>query len=245
MNHYEILFIYNSEEASKGKELFEKCLNKVKEEKGTVHRSEDIGSRKLAYEINECKRGNYYLLNIECEPSSIDSISELFKFNEDILRSSILKRKKEETSESVLLKQTKASGTQQLEQTEEFSASSDPKKSVTEKVVETTKAVTEKVTEEVKEIVEKTEEISEEVVESTKEVVEEVVESTKEVVEEAKEIVEKAEEVIEEVVESAKEAVEEVVESTKDVVEEAAEEVKEKTKGVFAKVKDAFTSDKK
>ena len=240
MNHYEILFIYNSEEASKGKELFEKCLNKVKEEKGTVHRSEDIGSRKLAYEINECKRGNYYLLNIECEPSSIDSISELFKFNEDILRSSILKRKKEETSESVLLKQTKASGTQ-LEHAEEFSASSDPKKSVTEKVVETTKAVAEKATEEAKEIVEKTEEIAEEVVESTKE----VVESTKEVVEEAKEIVEKAEEVIEEVVESAKEAVEEVVESTKDIVEEAAEEVKEKTKGVFAKVKDAFTSDKK
>tara|TARA_B100001029_G_scaffold24296_1_gene16914 strand:+ start:719 stop:1420 length:702 start_codon:yes stop_codon:yes gene_type:complete len=233
MNHYEILFIYNSEEASKGKELFEKCLNKVKEEKGTVHRSEDIGSRKLAYEINECKRGNYYLLNIECEPSSIDSISELFKFNEDILRSSILKRKKEETSESVLLKQTKASGTQ-LEHAEEFSASSDPKKSVTEKVVETTKAVAEKATEEAKEIVEKTEEIAEE-----------VVESTKEVVEEAKEIVEKAEEVIEEVVESAKEAVEEVVESTKDIVEEAAEEVKEKTKGVFAKVKDAFTSDKK
>ena len=233
MNHYEILFIYNSEEASKGKELFEKCLNKVKEEKGTVHRSEDIGSRKLAYEINECKRGNYYLLNIECEPSSIDSISELFKFNEDILRSSILKRKKEETSESVLLKQTKASGTQ-LEHAEEFSASSDPKKSVTEKVVETTKAVAEKATEEAKEIVEKTEEIAEE-----------VVESTKEVVEEAKEIVEKAEEVIEEVVESAKEAVEEVVESTKDVVEEAAEEVKEKNKGVFAKVKDAFTSDKK
>tara|TARA_Y100000817_G_scaffold312952_1_gene307928 strand:- start:541 stop:1242 length:702 start_codon:yes stop_codon:yes gene_type:complete len=233
MNHYEILFIYNSEEASKGKELFEKCLNKVKEEKGTVHRSEDIGSRKLAYEINECKRGNYYLLNIECEPSSIDSISELFKFNEDILRSSILKRKKEETSESVLLKQTKASGTQ-LEHAEEFSASSDPKKSMTEKVVETTKAVAEKATEEAKEIVEKTEEIAEE-----------VVESTKEVVEEAKEIVEKAEEVIEEVVESAKEAVEEVVESTKDIVEEAAEEVKEKTKGVFAKVKDAFTSDKK
>lgn len=233
MNHYEILFIYNSEEASKGKELFEKCLNKVKEEKGTVHRSEDIGSRKLAYEINECKRGNYYLLNIECEPSSIDSISELFKFNEDILRSSILKRKKEETSESVLLKQTKASGTQ-LEHAEEFSASSDSKKSVTEKVVETTKAVAEKATEEAKEIVEKTEEIAEE-----------VVESTKEVVEEAKEIVEKAEEVIEEVVESAKEAVEEVVESTKDIVEEAAEEVKEKTKGVFAKVKDAFTSDKK
>ena len=233
MNHYEILFIYNSEEASKGKELFEKCLNKIKEEKGTVHRSEDIGSRKLAYEINECRRGNYYLLNIECEPSSIDSISELFKFNEDILRSSILKRKKEETSESVLLKQTKASGTQ-LEHAEEFSASSDPKKSVTEKVVETTKAVAEKATEEAKEIVEKTEEIAEE-----------VVESTKEVVEEAKEIVEKAEEVIEEVVESAKEAVEEVVESTKDIVEEAAEEVKEKTKGVFAKVKDAFTSDKK
>lgn len=233
MNHYEILFIYNSEEASKGKELFEKCLNKVKEEKGTVHRSEDIGSRKLAYEINECKRGNYYLLNIECEPSSIDSISELFKFNEDILRSSILKRKKEETSESVLLKQTKASGTQ-LEHAEEFSASSDPKKSVTEKVVETTKAVAEKATEEAKEIVEKTEEIAEE-----------VVESTKEVVEEAKEIVEKAEEVIEEVVESAKEAVEEVVESSNDIVEEAAEEVKEKTKGVFAKVKDAFTSDKK
>ena len=233
MNHYEILFIYNSEEASKGKELFEKCLNKVKEEKGTVHRSENIGSRKLAYEINECKRGNYYLLNIECEPSSIDSISELFKFNEDILRSSILKRKKEETSESVLLKQTKASGTQ-LEHAEEFSASSDPKKSVTEKVVETTKAVAEKATEEAKEIVEKTEEIAEE-----------VVESTKEVAEEAKEIIEKTEEVIEEVVESAKEAVEEVVESTKDIVEEAAEEVKEKTKGVFAKVKDAFTSDKK
>ena len=241
MNHYEILFIYNSEEASKGKELFEKCLNKIKEEKGTVHRSEDIGSRKLAYEINECRRGNYYLLNIECEPRSIDSISELFKFNEDILRSSILKRKKEETSESILLKQTKASGAQELERAEEPSTSSDPKKSVTEKVVKTTKTVTE----EVKETVEKAEEVAEEAVETTKEVVEEAVETTKEVVEEAVETTKEVVEEAKEIVEKAEEVLEDAVESAKDVVEEAAEEVKEKTKGVFAKVKDVFTSDKK
>lgn len=105
MNHYEIVFVVDPQ-LDKEAKLFNKCLSAIRSIKGITHRSEDIGIRKLAYSINDKNSGHYFLLNIECNSESLKDIESLFKFDESILRSSIVKKKRAETEPSSLLTQT-------------------------------------------------------------------------------------------------------------------------------------------
>ena len=231
MNHYEIIYIFNPDEKELGKSLFDKILETTKSIKGQIHRSEEIGSRRLAYPIKDFYRGEYFLINLECNSSELASITDLFKFNENILRTSVLKKKQAETGKSALMEQTKDSSYEKDSKDE---------------------GLVKKVSNEAKEVLSKAEEVVEDAIEEVKEAAEKVEEVVEDVVEKAEEIVEAAEEVVEDVVEKAEEVVEDAIEEVKEaaekveeVVEEVVEEAKEKAKGVFAKVKNVFKSDKK
>ena len=106
MNHYELIYIVNPQQAKESK-LFDKCKEQISSVSGVLHRSEDIGLRDLSYQINDCSKGHYFLLNFECQPENLKEIENLFKFNESILRSSIIKKRKAESETSALMTQTK------------------------------------------------------------------------------------------------------------------------------------------
>ena len=106
MNHYEIVFVVDPQ-LDRDSKLFEKCLEKIKSINGITHRSEDVGLRTLAYPINDKNTGHYFLLNFECDPINLKEIESLFKFDESIMRSSLVKKKRAETEPSILLSQTK------------------------------------------------------------------------------------------------------------------------------------------
>ena len=108
MNHYELIFIVNPQ-LSKDSKLFDKCKEQISSISGILHRAEDIGLRDLAYQIDDCSKGHYFLLNFECLPNDLQKIESLFKFDETILRSSIVKKRKAETETSALMSQTKNS----------------------------------------------------------------------------------------------------------------------------------------
>ena len=165
MNHYEIVYIFNPDEKELGKSLFDKILETTKTIKGKVHRSEEIGSRRLAYPIKDFYRGEYFLINIECDSSELATITDLFKFNENIFRTSILKKKQAETSKSALMEQTKDSYDRNVRD----------------------EGIVKKVSTEAKEVLSKAEEVVEETLEEVKEVAEKVEEVVEEAVEEAKE----------------------------------------------------------
>ena len=208
MNHYEIVFIFNPDEKQSGKSLLEKIKETTKSIKGKVHRSEEIGPRRLTYPIKDFFKGEYFLLNIECNSTDISKITEIFKFNENVLRTSVLAKKKAETSKSAL-----------FEQTTRYSTEEHTKEEVFDKKV--SKFAKEEISH------------AKEVVEEVKEKVEEVAETAAEVVEELKET---AEEVVEEVVEEVKETSEKVAKVTEEVVDEAKEKAKgvfAKVKNVF------------
>ena len=166
MNHYEIIYIFNPDEKELGKSLFEKILETTKSIKGQIHRSEEIGSRRLAYPIKDYYRGEYFLINLECNSSELVSITDLFKFNENILRTSVLKKKQAESGKSALMEQTKDS-----------SYDKDTKD----------EGLVKKVSNEAKEVLSKAEEVVEEAIEEVKEAAEKVEEVVEEVVEETKE----------------------------------------------------------
>ena len=106
MNHYELVFIVNPQ-LSKDSKLFDKCKEQITSIKGILHRAEDIGLRDLAYQIDDCSKGHYFLLNFDCLPNHLNEIESLFKFDETILRSSIVKKRRAETETSALMSQTK------------------------------------------------------------------------------------------------------------------------------------------
>ena len=106
MNHYELVFIVNPQ-LSKDSKLFDKCKEQITSINGILHRAEDIGLRDLAYQIDDCSKGHYFLLNFDCLPNHLNEIESLFKFDETILRSSIVKKRRAETETSVLMSQTK------------------------------------------------------------------------------------------------------------------------------------------
>ena len=106
MNHYELIYIVNPQQAKESK-LFDKCKEQISSVSGVLHRSEDIGLRDLSYQIDDCSKGHYFLLNFECQPENLKEIENLFKFNESILRSSIIKKRKAESETSALMTQTK------------------------------------------------------------------------------------------------------------------------------------------
>ena len=166
MNHYEIIYIINPDEKELGKSLFDKILETTKSIKGQIHRSEEIGSRRLAYPIKDYYRGEYFLINLECNSSELASITDLFKFNENILRTSVLKKKQAETGKSVLMEQTKDSSYEKDLKDE---------------------SLVKKVSNEAKEVLSKAEEVVEDAIEEVKEAAEKVEEVVEEVVEEAKE----------------------------------------------------------
>ena len=106
MNHYELVFIVKPQ-LSKDSKLFDKCKEQITSIKGILHRAEDIGLRDLAYQIDDCSKGHYFLLNFDCPPNYLNEIASLFKFDETILRSSIVKKRRAETETSALMSQTK------------------------------------------------------------------------------------------------------------------------------------------
>ena len=106
MRHYEIVFLVHPDQSDQTQSVLNKFSTLVEESGGKVHRSEDIGSRKLAYPIQDQFKASYALMNIECNQDVIDEIKNSFKFNDSIIRDLILSKKKEYTETSALSKQT-------------------------------------------------------------------------------------------------------------------------------------------
>jgi small subunit ribosomal protein S6 len=58
----------------------------ITSENGKVISSENWGLRNLAYKINKNKKGHYFLINIDCDPSVIFEYERQMRINEDIIR---------------------------------------------------------------------------------------------------------------------------------------------------------------
>ena len=107
MRNYEIVFLVHPDQSDQTSSIISKLDKLIKDSGGKVHRSENIGNRKLAYPIQDQFKASYGLLNVECNQEAIDEIKNSFKFNDSIIRNVVLKTKKAHTEPSALLAQTK------------------------------------------------------------------------------------------------------------------------------------------
>ncbi len=104
MRHYEIVFLVHPDQSDQVPAMIERYTTVITEADGSIHRSEDWGRRQLAYPINNSHKAHYVLFNVESEYAAIAELESLFKFNDAVLRSLIIKMKGPVTEASPLVK---------------------------------------------------------------------------------------------------------------------------------------------
>lgn len=106
MRHYEIVFMVHPDQSEQVPAMVERYTSLVTESSGTVHRLEDWGRRHLAYPINKIHKAHYVLMNVECSGETLDEIENIFRFNDAIIRSLVVRCKEAITEASPMMKQS-------------------------------------------------------------------------------------------------------------------------------------------
>lgn len=92
MNKYETVMILDctiSEEDRNN--AIEKIKNYI-QENGEIEKNEDIGKRKLAYEIKRNKEGYYYIIEFMAEPESIAELERIYRITDEILKLIVVRK---------------------------------------------------------------------------------------------------------------------------------------------------------
>ena len=104
MRHYEIVFMVHPDQSEQVPAMVERYTSIVTENRGTVHRLEDWGRRHLAYPINKIHKAHYVLMNVECTGETLEEIENIFRFNDAIIRSLVVRCKEAITEASPMMK---------------------------------------------------------------------------------------------------------------------------------------------
>ena len=104
MRHYEIVFMVHPDQSEQVPAMVERYTSIVTENAGTVHRLEDWGRRHLAYPINKIHKAHYVLMNVECTGETLEEIENIFRFNDAIIRSLVVRCKEAITEASPMMK---------------------------------------------------------------------------------------------------------------------------------------------
>jgi small subunit ribosomal protein S6 len=105
MRHYEIVFLVHPDQSEQVPAMIERYRAMIEGANGKIHRLEDWGRRQLAYPINKVHKAHYVLMNIECPLETVRELESAFRFNDAVLRSLTLSRKKAIVTPSPLMKE--------------------------------------------------------------------------------------------------------------------------------------------
>ena len=95
MKKYESIIIVNpnlDDEAVKAlKEKFTNLINNS----GKLESIEDMGKRKLAYEIKKHKEGIYVLFNFEANPDHIAELERVYRITDEVIKFIVVRKDEE------------------------------------------------------------------------------------------------------------------------------------------------------
>lgn len=93
MRAYETLYVIKpdlDEEATTG--VVDKYANLIAANGGEVVNINKWGKRKLAYEIEDYREGNYVLVDFKGQPAAAQELERVFKISDEILRYLIIRK---------------------------------------------------------------------------------------------------------------------------------------------------------
>ncbi|WMY95137.1 MAG: 30S ribosomal protein S6 [Arsenophonus sp.] len=103
MRHYEIVFMVHPDQSDAVSNMIERYTKLIIDAKGNIYRLEDWGRRQLAYMIKKSHKAHYVLMNVEAPQAAIDELETIFRFNDAIIRSMIIRIKRVITESSPMM----------------------------------------------------------------------------------------------------------------------------------------------
>ena len=89
---YELMYIIDPAQGEEGTAALIEKFKSLIEENGTVDELEDMGKRRLAYEINYIAEGHYVLIKFSSNPDFPKELDRVIGITDGILRSLITVR---------------------------------------------------------------------------------------------------------------------------------------------------------
>ena len=94
MNKYESVIIINPNCTDEAVKALEDKVTGLINANGKVESVENMGKKKLAYEINKNKEATYMLFNFEAKPDSIAELERNYRITDDILKFIVVRKEK-------------------------------------------------------------------------------------------------------------------------------------------------------
>ena len=92
MNKYESVIIINPSVEEEGiKNLINKFSNLINTD-GKVESVEEMGKRKLAYEVKKNKEGYYVLFNFEAKPTLIAELERNYRITDEVIKFIVVRK---------------------------------------------------------------------------------------------------------------------------------------------------------
>ena len=104
MRHYEVVFMVHPDQSEQVPAMVERYKSLIEGANGKIHRLEDWGRRQLAYPIENLVKAHYVLMNIECDQSVLNELTDGFRFNDAVLRHLVLSMDEAVTEQSLIMK---------------------------------------------------------------------------------------------------------------------------------------------
>ena len=91
MNNYESVIIINPSVDDQGiKALISKITDLINSD-GKLEKVEEVGKKKLAYEIKKNSEGYYVVLNFEAKPTLISELERVYRITDDVIKFIVVK----------------------------------------------------------------------------------------------------------------------------------------------------------
>lgn len=92
MRKYEIMYIVRPDLDEEGRKALIERFNTVLTDNGAeIEKVEEMGMRRLAYEINKYREGYYVVIVLNSKPVAVEEFDRLAKINDDIVRFMIIR----------------------------------------------------------------------------------------------------------------------------------------------------------
>lgn len=92
MNKYESIIIVNPKLNEKQQNEIENKYKKIINKNGNVISIENIGKKRLAYEVKKNKEGIYIEINFTSEASFIAELERQYKFDENVIKFIVIRK---------------------------------------------------------------------------------------------------------------------------------------------------------
>lgn len=93
MRYYEIVFMVYFDQSEQVSGMIERYIVVIIGVEGKIYRLEDWGRRQLVYSINKLYKVYYVLMNVEVSQEVIDELEIIFRFNDVVIRSMVMRIK--------------------------------------------------------------------------------------------------------------------------------------------------------